>query len=133
MSEPTNADVPGERLHGDAAHTTRAAEPTRDPPHGAAVVRRYYAVFGSLIVLTLLTVGAAEVHFPENLAFLHTPVAFAIAGLKATLVILFFMHLWESPRLIWLIAFGSILWLVILFVLTYADYLTRDTVSRTVP
>lgn len=131
MNEPTNADVPGESLQHGTAHTSRAMEPTHDPSHGTDVVRRYYTVFGSLIALTLLTVGAAEIHFPANLAFLHTPVAFAIAGVKASLVILFFMHLWDSPRLIWLIAFGSLLWLAILFVLTFADYWTRGEVFRT--
>jgi cytochrome c oxidase subunit IV len=49
----------------------------------------------------------------------------AIAAAKATLVLLFFMHLWYSPRLIWLIAFGSLLWLAIILALVFADYLTR--------
>jgi cytochrome c oxidase subunit 4 len=93
---------------------------------GAAVhagsLRTYYAVFGSLIVLTFLTAGAAIAPFP---GWLHTPVALAIAAAKATLVLLFFMHLWHSPRLTWLVAFGSILWLAIMLALTFADYLTR--------
>jgi cytochrome c oxidase subunit 4 len=74
-------------------------------------------------VLTLLTVGAA---FAPMQNWWHTPIALAIAGVKAALVLLFFMHLWDSPRLTWLIAFGSLLWLAIMLVLTFADYLTRD-------
>jgi cytochrome c oxidase subunit 4 len=94
---------------------------------GAAVLHAgslgtYFAVFGTLIVLTLLTAGAAAAPFP---AWLHTPVALAIAAVKASLVLLFFMHLWYSPRLIWLVAFGSVLWVAILLALTFADYLTR--------
>src|SRR5438309_10501449 len=90
----------------------------------AATLRSYFAVFGGLIVLTLLTVGAAEMSLPESLQGWHTPIAFAIAGVKGLLVLLFFMHLWHSPRLIWLVAFGSLLWLAIMMVLTFADYLS---------
>jgi cytochrome c oxidase subunit 4 len=94
---------------------------------GAAIkagsLNTYFAVFGALIVLTLLTAGAAVAPMPN---WLHTPVALAIAAVKATLVLLFFMHLWHSPRLTWLIAFGSILWLAIMLALTFADYLTRE-------
>jgi cytochrome c oxidase subunit 4 len=82
----------------------------------------YGAVFGGLLGLTLLTVGAAYAPMPESW---HTPVALLIAAAKATLVLLFFMHLWWSPRLTWLIAFGSLFWLAILFALTFSDYLTR--------
>src|SRR5438128_3832850 len=97
---------------------------------GAAVhagsVRIYFVVFGALIALTLLTAGAAAAPFP---GWLHTPVALAIAATKATLVLLFFMHLWYSPRLIWLVAFGSLFWLAIMLALTFADYLTRSWLS----
>jgi cytochrome c oxidase subunit 4 len=94
----------------------------KDP---AATLRTYFAVFGALIVFTILTVLAAEMHLPESLSGLHTPIAFAIAGIKALLVLLFFMHLWHSPRLFWLIAFGALMWFAIMVVLTFADYLSR--------
>jgi cytochrome c oxidase subunit 4 len=100
---------------------------SREEHTGAAVhagsLKTYCVVFGTLIVLTLLTAGAAFAPMPN---WLHTPIALAIAGVKAALVLLFFMHLWDSPRLTWLIAFGSLLWLAIMIVLTFADYLTRD-------
>src|SRR5436190_21920155 len=89
----------------------------------AGSVQTYFLVFGTLIALTFLTAGAAAAPFPP---WLHTPVALAIAATKATLVLLFFMHLWYSPRLTWLVAFGSLVWLAIIFALTFADYLTRD-------
>jgi len=95
----------------------------KDP---AATLKSYFAVFGSLIALTALTVGAALIHLPASLEGLHTPIAFAIAGVKALLVLLFFMHLWHSPKLIWLVAFSALLWLAIMFVLTFADYWTRS-------
>ena len=49
----------------------------------------YFTIFGALMVLSAITVGAAFV----NLGSLNPVVALAIAALKATLVILFFMHL----------------------------------------
>jgi cytochrome c oxidase subunit 4 len=52
------------------------------------------AVFGALLVLTGLTVTAAQV----DLGNLNLYLAMAIATLKATLVVLFFMHLfWDRP------------------------------------
>lgn len=97
--------------------------------HGATL-KSYVLVFAALIALTVVTVLASYAEFPASIGFLHTPVAFAIAGLKATLVLLFFMHLWKSPKLYWLVAFGSLLWLAIMIVLTWADYATR---ARLVP
>jgi cytochrome c oxidase subunit IV len=88
----------------------------------AGSVKTYILVFGALIVLTLLTAGAAVAPFP---AWLHTPVALAIAAGKAGLVLLFFMHLRHSPWLVWLVAFGSLLWLAIMVTLTFADYVSR--------
>jgi cytochrome c oxidase subunit 4 len=69
----------------------------------------------------VLTVAAASV----DLHWANTPVAMAIATVKAVLVILFFMHVIHSTRLTWVVIISAILWLGVLFVLTFADYLTR--------
>ena len=53
------------------------------------------------------------------------PIALGIAIAKATLVILFFMHVIHSTRLTWVVVASSFLWLGVLFVLTFTDYLTR--------
>lgn len=81
----------------------------------------YYTIFGSLMVLTVLTVSVAFV----NLGALNFPVALSIAILKATLVILFFMHVKYSSRLTQLICGVSFFFLVVLFGLTLTDYLSR--------
>jgi cytochrome c oxidase subunit 4 len=81
----------------------------------------YYAIFGSLMVLTALTVGVAYVH----LGAMNFPVALSIAILKATLVILFFMHVKYSSSLTKLICGTSFFFLVLLFGLTLTDYLSR--------
>jgi cytochrome c oxidase subunit 4 len=81
----------------------------------------YYTIFGSLMVLTAMTVAAAFI----DLGLLNFPVALAIAIFKATLVILFFMHVKYSSRLTKLICGGAFFFLLILFGLTLSDYLSR--------
>ena len=83
--------------------------------------RVYYTVFAVLMVGTYLTVQAAYL----DLGPLNTVVALGIAVIKATLVVLFFMHVKYGTRLIWTVAAGSVFWLGILFLLTFSDYLTR--------
>lgn len=81
----------------------------------------YCVIFGSLMVLTAITVTVAFI----NLGGLNFPVALGIAIVKATLVILFFMHLKYSSRLTKLICGTAFFFLVILFGLTLSDYLSR--------
>jgi cytochrome c oxidase subunit 4 len=81
----------------------------------------YYLVFVTLILLTLVTVDVAFYNF----GFLNIYIAMAIATVKALVVALYFMHLRYNPRLTWLFAGAGLLWLLILFVLTFADYATR--------
>jgi cytochrome c oxidase subunit 4 len=81
----------------------------------------YYTIFGALMVFTALTVGVAFI----DLGILNFPVALAIAITKATLVILFFMHVSHSSKLTKLIVASSFVFLLILFGLTMTDYLSR--------
>src|SRR4051794_35325322 len=83
--------------------------------------RTYYLIFLALMVCTALTVGIAFF----DLGALNTVAALTIATFKATLVVLFFMHVKYSTRLTWAVVLGSVFWLGILFVLTMGDYLTR--------
>src|SRR3954464_11744871 len=83
--------------------------------------RVYYTVFGILMFCTYLTVQIAFL----DLGVLNTVVALAIAVFKATIVVLFFMHVKYSTRLTWAVVIGSIFWLGILLALTMSDYLTR--------
>ena len=81
----------------------------------------YYAIFGALMVLTAITVAVAFI----NLGPLNFPVAISIAILKATLVVLFFMHAKYSSRLTKLVIGGAFFFLLCLFGLTMSDYLSR--------
>jgi cytochrome c oxidase subunit 4 len=82
----------------------------------------YYAIFAALMIGTALTVWIAF----QDLGALNTPVALGIAIVKATLVILYFMHVKYSPRLTKLVVVSSVFWLLILLVMTMGDYATRS-------
>lgn len=81
----------------------------------------YILVGVTLLLMTVLTVEASFL----NLGFLNIYLAIAIATFKASLVLLFFMHLWYSPRLTWVFALAGFIWLVLMIALTVADIFTR--------
>lgn len=81
----------------------------------------YYLVCGALLVFTLLTYIVARF----DLGWLNLPIAILIAAVKGTLIILFFMHVWTSSRINWVVIGVGMLWIGILFTLTLSDYLTR--------
>ena len=85
-------------------------------------VRVYVTIFLVLLVGTALTVMAAFYDFPWRL---NTIVAMTIATTKATFVVLYFMHVRYSSRLVWVIVASALFWIGILFALTLSDYWTR--------
>jgi cytochrome c oxidase subunit 4 len=92
------------------------------PDRHAASLKLYAAVFAALLVLTFVTVSAAL----HDFGALNTPIALGIASVKATLVILYFMHVRWSERLTWIFVGLGILFLAILLGFTLSDYVTRD-------
>ncbi len=84
-------------------------------------LRIYFSVFAALMVGTALTVMAARV----DLGPMNIVVALAIAGVKAALVVLYFMHMRYSHRLNWIFAGAAVLWLFLLVGVTMADVLAR--------
>jgi len=65
-------------------------------------VRGYIAVFGALLALTLVTVGVSYLQLPVAST---VALGLSIAAIKATLVVLFFMHLkGERPMIFWPLA-----------------------------
>jgi cytochrome c oxidase subunit IV len=87
----------------------------------------YYLVFLALLVGTGLTVAAAEV----DLGVFNNIVMLIIACTKASLVILFFMHVRWSTRLTWVVAASGFFWLLILFFMGLSDYMSRGWVVGT--
>ena len=86
----------------------------------------YLAIFGALMVGTGLTVFAAFI----DLGVFNFTVALTIAVVKATLVILFFMHVKYSSRLVQLSVIAAFLWLVLLISGALADYVSRGRVNN---
>ena len=87
--------------------------------------RVYYTIYAILMLCTGMTVAIAFV----DLGALNIVAALVIAVFKATLVVLFFMHVKYSTRLTWAVVLGSVFWLGILLALTLGDYLTRGWLS----
>ena len=83
--------------------------------------KTYFLVFGALLVLTLITTAVAFV----DLGPLNTPLALSIAILKASLVMIYFMHLQHSTFLARVFAGAGVLWLLHFITFTLSDYLTR--------
>ncbi len=82
----------------------------------------YFMVFLALMVGTALTVAVTYV----DLGVLNLAVALAIAVAKAMLVILFFMHLKYSPKLIKVTFGAAFFFFLIMIIHTLSDYLTRE-------
>jgi cytochrome c oxidase subunit IV len=81
----------------------------------------YVAIFAALMLGTSITVWAAF----QNFGKLNIVIALVIATIKATFVVLFFMHARYSPRRTQLVIICSIFWLAIMLGMTLSDYDTR--------
>jgi cytochrome c oxidase subunit 4 len=86
-------------------------------------VKTYVGILAVLIVFTVLTVTLSFVSLSQDW---HVLGGLVIAVIKASLVVVFFMHAIHSPRVTWCVILVSIVFLVILFALTLADVTTRS-------
>ena len=85
----------------------------------------YLGVFGALIFMTVVTVGASYVDFGAA----NTVIAVIIASVKATLVATFFMNLLHDRRFNALIFVSGLVFLSFLFIFTMSDTGTRGMVD----
>ncbi|PYU58654.1 MAG: oxidase [Acidobacteria bacterium] len=86
----------------------------------------YLAIFTTLMAGTGMTVWAAF----QNFGKFNIVIALAIATIKATLVVLYFMHARYSPKRTQLVIVCAVFWLAIMLSLTLADYNTRRHEGR---
>jgi cytochrome c oxidase subunit 4 len=82
----------------------------------------YILIFMSLMAGTIITVVAAF----QNYGKFNIVIALVIATIKATLVVLYFMHARYSPKRTQLVIVCSVFWLAIMLALTLTDYNTRS-------
>jgi cytochrome c oxidase subunit 4 len=104
-------DVPAAHRIPEPAHGH--AEPT---PHHKV---NYVAVFITLVVLTVVTVVVAFVNLKSEMA--KVLLALAIASIKASAVILYFMHVKFEGKLIYLILIVPITFCILLVVSLLPD------------
>jgi len=86
----------------------------------------YYKVFAALMALLVVTVVATYIHWGSRIGIV---IAMAIAIIKATLVVLYFMHVKGSSGLTKVFVIAGLAWLAILMGITLADYHTRPWLS----
>jgi cytochrome c oxidase subunit 4 len=78
------------------------------------------------MVLLIVTVLAARV----EMGILNVPIALAIATTKAVVIMMYFMHLKFSSKLVWIFAGVAFVFVGIMFALTMSDYFTRDWLAN---
>jgi cytochrome c oxidase subunit 4 len=90
--------------------------------------RVYFTIFAALVVLTVVTWSIAKL----DLGKMNAVVALTIAVVKATLVVLYFMHVRYGSRLTWVFVGAGFFWLAIMVALTLSDFMTRGwlTIAR---
>jgi cytochrome c oxidase subunit IV len=86
--------------------------------------KMYYGIWLALMILTVVTAKVAFI----DLGALNTVVALVIATFKATLVVLFFMHVkYTSEKMTKAVILSAVFWLLLLLILGLADFATRAT------
>ena len=93
--------------------------------HHIVSPKLYLTIFGALMVCTILTVGAAELDLNKYISGLNIIVALTIAVFKASLVVLFFMHIYWSSKLNKVVVVSGVVWLALLLWLTLTDIFSR--------
>jgi cytochrome c oxidase subunit 4 len=118
-----------------ARHDTQHSSPsgdkvmdTHESSHHIVPLSVYWKVIGLLMVLLIITLVAAMFDFGAMhpaLAPLNIIIAMTIAIVKAVLIILYFMHVRYSSKLVWVFSGAAFFWVLILFSLTLVDYFSR--------
>ncbi len=102
--------------------------------HPVGPHRLYLGIFAILILLTGVTVAIAFFDLGGGrLHLLNAIAAITIASTKGLLVVLYFMHVRYSSRLTWVFVGAGVFWLLILFVFTLSDYLSRGWLPLPAP
>jgi len=95
--------------------------------HHIIPLSTYFKVFGALMALTVLTVVTAQIDLG---GWANIILAMFIATTKATLVLMFFMHLYYDNKTNLIFFLGSVLFLVIFIAFTLIDIDYRDKIYK---
>ena len=96
----------------------------KDPEaiHHIVTPKTYIAVWVTLLIATGLTTGAAFIDLKE----FNPVLALGIACFKGVIVILFFMHVYFSSRLMKLTVGAGFFTFIVLIMMTLSDYMSRS-------
>ena len=83
--------------------------------------RQYLNIWIILMVLTVITIGAAQFNFGA----LNAPIALIIASIKAGAVALYFMHLKYEDNMTWVFIIFPLVLLFIFIGFSAGDVFTR--------
>jgi cytochrome c oxidase subunit 4 len=121
------------------AHSAAVADSHDSAGHGHGdPLKSYLIVFAALMVLLGMTIGAYYIPFEKvknpfgegNLGVVNTIVALIIATIKASLVVMVFMHLRYGSRLTKMVAAAGFFFLGIMILFFFIDYLSRGAVRE---
>ncbi len=124
--------------HAASAHNGHHAEMHE---HHVMDVAVYWKVFLALMFFLILTVAAAifdlQVIIQKatglNIRGLNIMIMLTIAVIKATLVVMYFMHVKDGTRLTWIWAAAGFVWLLLMFAMIMSDYIARGEVEQAPP
>ena len=106
----------------EATSTNPAHAKAGHRDHGT---KRYFIVWAILLICTGLTVWTGY----KDLGNVNLPLALAIATLKATLVVLFFMHMTEAAGTNRIVFVTSFLFMAVMIIGVFGDLWTRNQMS----
>lgn len=109
-----------------------SAHDTHHDDHGGHHVTPswlYHAIFGGLLVLTVVTVWISPSAGVFDFGAATTLIAMLVATIKASLVALFFMHLLHDERLNMLTFGFGLLFVCLFFLFPLVDITTRTLVD----
>jgi cytochrome c oxidase subunit IV len=98
------------------------SESSNTSHHAALPLPLYFAVFGALLFLTVVTVAVSRLGLPPTASFI---VAMAVASVKALFVIGYFMHLKYESRFLSFVFFSTLFFMGLFFILTLTDLTSR--------
>jgi cytochrome c oxidase subunit 4 len=104
------------------SHSNTFDEKAVNAEHHVVTPKTYLTVYVSLLIATGLTVGAAFI----DLGAFNPILALGIACFKAVIVILFFMHVYFSSRLMKLTVAAGFFTFIVLIMMTLSDYMSRS-------
>ncbi len=103
----------------DHSHSHGGAH-AHSPEEVSKHVKVYLAVFGALLVATVVTVALNYLHFDSKV--LTIGIALLVAAVKATLVACYFMHLISEKKMIYIILGFTTFFFIGMMVLTVWAY-----------